>query len=290
MPGGNSQDACSTFARKPVPAIRFQRQPVRRAGAAWPLMRPSRSAGGRSTSAQTIRICITSLERQWPRLISSRKRILCLAERDRSCPGSRTASCGLGEAFARQGQWDAASAFRSGIDVQPENASLRAQLGELLLRAGRLESAIAALTEATESDPRVVRFLYMLSIVLERAQRFKEAADAVRRVRELEPANPAWSLRLAQLLLRAGALDDAELAFKQTLELNPDSAEARDGLAAIAASRSAATAPVPQALAKNTESADAPAPDSAPAGQTAGGRLRRLWRRQQRNPRGQPGS
>jgi protein O-GlcNAc transferase len=92
-------------------------------------------------------------------------------------------------------QWDEAIQERhAAVNANPDDATLLVDLGQTLLRAGRLEEALDALHRAMKTNPRDPLSPYLAGIVALRLNRRSEARSAFRRFLQLAPSRYATQI------------------------------------------------------------------------------------------------
>lgn len=106
------------------------------------------------------------------------------------------------------GEWAvAASYFRNGLELAPDNASLHMKLAEALRRGGRPDESLAHYEQALGLDPRApaaARFGYAMALV--GVQRYPDARDRLAEGMKLHPDQLSFGRALVRLL--AAAPDD----------------------------------------------------------------------------------
>ena len=143
---------------------------------------------------------------------------------------------GLGKVSAARGQRDRArSHFQAALDVAPDDAQVRAEVGFQAYRDGRLEDATASYRRALELAPdnagywNTYGFLWLLQ------GNAAEAARAFERSIAIEPSADVLA-NFATLRGQAGEHDAALALYRRALELDPEDylnwGNLADGLAA----------------------------------------------------------
>ncbi len=117
----------------------------------------------------------------------------------------------LANAYEQTARPDAARAtLEAGIQANPSDASLRQDLGRLLLADGRPDEALPVLQEAARLDPKTVETQLDLGRALEAAGRLDEAEAAFRRALRLAPNTARAHYALGRLLQKEGKTAEAE--------------------------------------------------------------------------------
>ena len=149
------------------------------------------------------------------------------------------AEVGMGKVEAARGQPDRArSHFQAALDVAPDDAQVRAEVGFQAYRDGRLEDATASYRRALELAPdnagywNTYGFLWLLQ------GNAAEAARAFERSIAIEPSADVLA-NFATLRSQAGEHDAALALYRRALELDPEDylnwGNLADGLAASGA-------------------------------------------------------
>ncbi len=127
------------------------------------------------------------------------------------------------DAVATQDEADGAvAAFRRGVALRPDDASLHVKLAAVLCKSGRYEQAEAACRRALARDPQAAVAHFNLAIALHRQGRLDEAAQAYRAVTALAPDAVDPVLNLGNVLMDQGRIDEAIAAYRQAVILKPD--------------------------------------------------------------------
>ena len=93
---------------------------------------------------------------------------------------------------------DAVGAMRRAVAIDPANAVLRLELGQVLAAAGDVDAAIESFLAATSLDPGLARGWHLLGALFYAARRDHEARGALRRAFALSPDDPAVVRGLAE--------------------------------------------------------------------------------------------
>jgi tetratricopeptide (TPR) repeat protein len=104
-----------------------------------------------------------------------------------------------------------------GRDLTPDAANAR--LGELLLRAGRNDEAVAAIRRALSIEPENAGYIQLLGQALEASGAAdKSVIEELRRVVAQQPQNVAAVQMLARVQARAGQVEDAAATLRAGLK------------------------------------------------------------------------
>lgn len=107
--------------------------------------------------------------------------------------------------------------FRAGAD----HAEARLALGRALLEQGRMEEAVATLSEAASAYEEDVPVRYWLGVALLRADRPGEAVSVLRRAVDMQPAFTEARLKLAEAFYASARFAEAESAWLAGLDEDP---------------------------------------------------------------------
>ena len=130
------------------------------------------------------------------------------------------------------GDWEAAAAaFRRGIELAPENPSLRHRLGTALYMLGNEREGQAQFEEALRVSPDYAEAHYSLGLILEGSGRFEEALHRFSTAVRHAPSYVEARVRLARLLRRAGRPNEALAEYDRVIAADPQGAEAQFGYA-----------------------------------------------------------
>ena len=130
------------------------------------------------------------------------------------------------------GDWEAAAAaFRRGIELAPENPSLRHRLGTALYMLGNERAGQAQFEAALRVSPDHAEAHYSLGLILEGNGRFEEALHRFSTAVRHAPSYVEARVRLARLLRRAGRPNEALAEYDRVIAADLQGAEARFGYA-----------------------------------------------------------
>lgn len=109
----------------------------------------------------------------------------------------------------------------------PEDAELRAGVGEALLRAGLYEEAVTYLTEALDLKPNMLPYYNVIGMALRRLSRFSTAETYYLRASQYLRHDPNLYFNLGRLYVDWKKWDKAAKAAMVALKLDPNFEEAR---------------------------------------------------------------
>jgi tetratricopeptide (TPR) repeat protein len=109
--------------------------------------------------------------------------------------------------------------LRSGIDMDPKLAKLRAELGQLELRAGDMESAQQSLQSALDLEPQLVDARGNLAMIYARKGDLATAEKLLRQTLEDDPQYKEGHLNLGLILAQQGKVAGAEQELDKAVAL-----------------------------------------------------------------------
>ena len=116
-------------------------------------------------------------------------------------------------------QWDvAASHFRKGLALEPNDPTMRHRLGTALFQSGDPGSAAAQWEQVIQTTPDFVLAHYSLAVLLEGAGLRQEAIQHFETAVQHEPSYVEARLGLAALLRRSGRLEESLFHYDQVTE------------------------------------------------------------------------
>ena len=125
----------------------------------------------------------------------------------------------------------AAEHFRRGVELAPDNPSLRHKLGTALSLMGDTGGAASQFLEAVRLSPGFAQAHYSLGLLLAAGGRYPEAADRFATAVRHEPNYVDARLRLGEMLQRTGRPGAALAQYTRVIAIDPRVAEARFGYA-----------------------------------------------------------
>jgi Flp pilus assembly protein TadD len=145
----------------------------------------------------------------------------------------------------QKGEYEAAiAAWRSALELNPDDARANNNLGFALARQGRLAESIACWERALKANDQIpevrqnlVGALENLGVEWLRKGNVDEAMPHLRRAAELDPQDAAGQYNLGLALLRKSRFDEAIERFQKALALDPKDAQTHNDLAVALAQR-----------------------------------------------------
>lgn len=125
----------------------------------------------------------------------------------------------------------AASWFRKGLALAPENAALHQRLGAALSAVGDADAARQQFEEAVRLSPDQFLAHYSLGVMDQQVGRHDQAIARFSAALRAQPKYPQAELRLASSLRRTKRAREALSAYERALDDAPDLVEARLGYA-----------------------------------------------------------
>ena len=122
--------------------------------------------------------------------------------------------------------------FNHIISLNPTARNAHRNLSLGLIKAGRLEEALAAATIASEQRPDEARSYSLLGRILEDLQRMEEAEENYQRVLELNPRNREALKYLATAYFNQKRYQEALDLYRKLAEVEPDNAKTHNNIGA----------------------------------------------------------
>jgi tetratricopeptide (TPR) repeat protein len=130
------------------------------------------------------------------------------------------------------GQWaEAAAYFRKGVELEPENPSVRHKLGTALALMGDARGAEEQFQIVVRQSPEFAKAHYSLGLLMESSGRRQKAVDEMSLAVRYNPNYVDAHLRLAELLLQTGQAGAALARYEQAINVDPRQPRARYGYA-----------------------------------------------------------
>jgi len=149
-------------------------------------------------------------------------------------PNSADARYNLGVALIRTGDVDGAIAqFRQAMELRPNWAEAYDKLATAFRQKGKIDDAVACYLTAVEIKPDWAEAQNNLGNVLGQLGRIDEAMPHLQKAADADPSYVAAHHNLANAFRRKGKLDEAIAHYQKALELKPDFAESHYGLGLV---------------------------------------------------------
>ncbi len=130
------------------------------------------------------------------------------------------------------GNWEAAAAnFRKGLELAPNDPSLRHRLGTALFQMGDARGAMEQFERALGISPAHARSHFSLGVLLNDGGRHAEAVERFSNALTHEPGYVQARVQLAGALARSGRPGEAIAHYQQALATDPTLQEAAFGYA-----------------------------------------------------------
>lgn len=149
-------------------------------------------------------------------------------------PAYGTALLNLGNAYRRQRAYgDAADCLTRALALQPDDPEINYSLGMLSAQQGQLAQANTYLQKAINLRPEYPEALNNLGVLAVRQNNYADAEAQFQTCIRLVPSFQESYINLARLYVLQNARDKARDILQALLKVNPESAAARQGLAAL---------------------------------------------------------
>lgn len=143
--------------------------------------------------------------------------------------GSRALSNRAVEAFDNRDFTAAAESFAEALELSPEDRSLRRNYAASLLRAGRVDEALAQYDRLLDEEPTDVETLFQKGRAQTEAGDVEGAERSYERALEIAPDHLPSRYNLANLHRRQGNLEEALAGFRELIARDPNHERARIG-------------------------------------------------------------
>lgn len=133
----------------------------------------------------------------------------------------------IGMQALRQQDWQGAvQAFRRGLDVAPDDPSLRYWMASAMIAGGDAAGAIREFETIVRTHPDYAKAHFSLGAVYDQQGKAADALREYQAAAQFAPNLPDAHLRLALALRRSGKADQAVKEFEATVSLDPAMADA----------------------------------------------------------------
>ncbi|MBY0402524.1 MAG: tetratricopeptide repeat protein [Cyanobacteria bacterium] len=129
--------------------------------------------------------------------------------------------CGV--LYCQLGDFSNGKAFiDKAIEIQPNEGSYSASLGDLFRQQNLLTEAIQAYTQAIEKSPQDAALFCNLASLLEESGDWQKALEKAQQAIQLNPGLIQAHHNVGLILMRMGQLEDAQKSYETALSLAPD--------------------------------------------------------------------
>lgn len=137
-----------------------------------------------------------------------------------------------GGADLEAGHWQAAASdFRKGLELAPDDPSLRHRLATALYQMGDVSGAIEQFEQVLRTSPGYTQSRYSLGVILSEAGRYPEAIEHFATTLKQEPDYVEARVQLADTLGRTGHPEESLAQYAQALDRDPTNTDAAFGCA-----------------------------------------------------------
>jgi tetratricopeptide (TPR) repeat protein len=127
---------------------------------------------------------------------------------------------GLGYLYWKSHQYDDAKReFQAELAIDPGNAQALAYLGDIEMKAGDTEAALASLRKSIQLKNDIRIAAIDLGVILAQQKQYAEAVTALQRAVAIDPSEPDAHYRLAQVYREMGKAEESEKEFATVREL-----------------------------------------------------------------------
>jgi tetratricopeptide (TPR) repeat protein len=135
------------------------------------------------------------------------------------------------QALGRRDWPEAIANLRKAIELAPDNAFSRLNLGTALFQAGDAAGALEQFQAAVRLSPDMAKAHYGIGIVTEAAGRDREAIEAFSAAVRSDPASLEAQMSLADALRRNGRMEESLPLYAEVIKAGPAVSQARFGYA-----------------------------------------------------------
>lgn len=128
---------------------------------------------------------------------------------------------------------DFAEAYRSLLQLEPDNISASLALGSVFEKRNQFRDALVCYREALQRNPRAVDLFVAIGCLLEKMDRHGDAETVFREALQTHPDNAELHLYLGQVLYRQERTAEAATCFEQAVALKSDFLTAWRELASV---------------------------------------------------------
>jgi tetratricopeptide (TPR) repeat protein len=137
-----------------------------------------------------------------------------------------------GGAELEAGHWQAAAEqFRRGLELDPNEPSLRQRFGTALYQMGDKQGAAQQFEQVLRTTPDYARAHFSLGVLLNDAGQYPDAIDHFRAALKSDPKYVEAHIQLAGVLARSGRPGEAVVQYTEALDASPTNSDAAFGRA-----------------------------------------------------------
>jgi tetratricopeptide (TPR) repeat protein len=137
-----------------------------------------------------------------------------------------------GGAELEAGHWQAAAEqFRRGLELDPNEPSLRQRFGTALYQMGDKQGAAQQFEQVLQTTPDYARAHFSLGVLLNDAGQYPDAIDHFRAALKSDPKYIEAHIQLAGALARSGHPGEAVVQYTEALDASPTNSDAAFGRA-----------------------------------------------------------
>jgi tetratricopeptide (TPR) repeat protein len=137
-----------------------------------------------------------------------------------------------GGAELEAGHWQAAAEqFRRGLELDPNEPSLRQRFGTALYQMGDKQGAAQQFEQVLRTTPDYARAHFSLGVLLNDSGQYPEAIDHFRAALKSDPKYVEAHIQLAGALARSGHPGEAVVQYTEALDASPTNTDAAFGRA-----------------------------------------------------------
>ncbi|HUI06608.1 MAG TPA: tetratricopeptide repeat protein [Verrucomicrobiae bacterium] len=189
------------------------------------------SVMGRRSLAVFVAVAISLGFLTWRRNQDYRSEIAIRADAVARFPNQPRAHYNLGDALLRAGRvQEAVAQYEQAVRIQPDYAAAHNNLGFALMELGQVQDAIRHFQQALRINPDFAEAHYNLGVALMGLGQVQDAIRHFQQALRIKPDDVNIHYNLANILMRLGRLSEAIAHYEQALRIKPDFAEAHSNL------------------------------------------------------------
>ncbi len=122
---------------------------------------------------------------------------------------------------------EAAESFKEAVDLDPDNAQLKSDIGDAYASRGYHEEAEAYYEAAMAQDPRLAHIYNRLGITYRRQAKYNQALEVYKKALRIRPKDDHLLFNIARTLDEAGRREEAEKYLDRAIRIAPNLKEAK---------------------------------------------------------------